>query len=171
MAGISFSTAEFVRKLRAGEFASAPLAATGLVKTSEEEDGLLFAHGSDCTNWISIPTRLIDRVEFLQVVPCKDHSHPLVTLVFSIPESPEAQVFAGLAKLTSSASPNPQPIRSVPVFSAPLAAHPLQPHAFFTSFDVPNPSAHALLQDNIICPDGQKKVWLGDHWGCVPSIG
>jgi hypothetical protein len=177
MSGKTYPVEEFIKRLRAGEFASAPLEATGLIELPIEGDGLLFAHGSDCTNWISIPRKLIDRVEFLGVVSCKDHTHPFVTLIFSVPESPEGQAFAGIAKLSRAAASMPQ-TRAVPVLSGPIAVHPLQPHTFLTTFDMASPSSHAAFQaaGDVSgmpgrCPPGQKMVQVGDHWECVPIFG
>jgi hypothetical protein len=169
----TYTAVDFIAKLRQGEFVSDPLAVTGLVKLPEEGDGLLFAYGTDCTNWISIPLKLIKGVEFLRVARCEDHNHPLVTLIFSTPESLEAQVFARIAKLTSTPQPNPQAPHPVAALSAPIAVHPLKPQAISTAFDMINPSAHALLQATGAgmppnCPPGQRAVKVGDQWHCVP---
>jgi hypothetical protein len=170
MAGVSFTAKDFIAKLRQGRFASAPVAATGLVKLSEEDkNALLFAHGTDCTNWISVPVSLIDRVDFLRVMPCKDHSHPLVTLIFSAPQSPEAQTFAAIANLTSTTSSTPAVTRAVPVHAAPIAYHPLPIHPFPTRFNVASAgSANDTVSPNPDgkCPDGY--YWCGIGQGCCP---
>jgi hypothetical protein len=151
MAGISFSAADFVAKLRAGEFASAPLTTTGLVKLSEDDgDALLFAHANDCSNWVKIPVSLLESVEFLRTMPCKDHSHPLVTLLFRAPQSAEAQTFAAIAKLISAASLNPQASRAAHLLGTPVHA-PVQPHAFIAALDLPDTVAPDA---NGNCPDG-----------------
>jgi hypothetical protein len=174
MPGKSFSAAEFIKRFRAGEFAAAPLEATGFVKLPEEGDGLLFSHANDCSSWVSVPRKLIDHVEFLRVVSCKDHHHPLVTLTFSAPESSEAQVFAGLAKLTQASSSNLQGLPSVPVLSSPTPINPVHSPGL-TTFNMTSPSAHAFLQaiDDMAapgdCPRGQRKVWIDDHWECVDA--
>jgi hypothetical protein len=166
VANISFSAAEFIVKLRDGQFASPPLTATGLVKVSEDEaNTLLFAHGTDCTNWVEVPVQMIDSVEFLRVVPCKDHTHPLVTLVFAVPKSPEAQTFAAIAKSASAASFHPQTPSALQVLGVPVQTHPLQPHAFMaalkeTNTVAPDPNGH--------CPDGYFPCHLG--LGCCPGF-
>jgi hypothetical protein len=180
MSGITYTPTDFVAKLRDNQFASNPISATGFVKLPEvklpeEEDTLLFSSGSDCTNWVRIPLRLIDHVQLWRVLPCKDHSHPLVTLVLPSPKHPDATVFAEIARPSASAPSDPQAARSVPVYGA---VHPIQPHAFLTMLHPSSPSAHALLQafgtaSNMPpqCPDGQTPVWVGDHWQCVPLFG
>jgi hypothetical protein len=181
MAGISFTTKDFVAKLREGHFASAPLSATGLVKLPDDEGvkakgretvitALQFAHGSDCSQWVTVPLTLIDRVDFLRVVRCKDHSHPLVTLIFSLPKTPEAQTFAAIANLASTAS-NPPLTRAVSVLGAPMAYHPVQHHPLLTTFNV----ASAVSADETVspnpdgkCPDGY--FWCGIGRGCCPNL-
>jgi hypothetical protein len=142
------------------------------MKLPEEEDALLFSCGSDCTNWVGIPLRLIDHVQFWRVLPCKDHSHPFVTLVLASPSHPDATVFAEIARSSASAAADPQAGRSVPVYGA---VHPVQPHAFLTILHPGSPSAHALLQafggalgPPPTCPKGQTPVPAGDHWECKP---
>ena len=179
MAGISFTAADFAAKLREGHFASAPLSVTGLVKLPDDEGvrgrgketaikALQFAHGSNCDHWITVPLTLIDRVDFLRVVRCKDHSHPLVTLVFSLPQTSEAQTFAAIANLAS-APPATSPLtRAVPVFNAPIAYHPVQTDAFLTRFNM----ASAVSSDGTVsptdgrCPDNY--YWCGMGLGCCP---
>jgi hypothetical protein len=108
MASISFPPADFLTKLGVDDFASAPLGVTGLVKPTAEGQGLLFAPGNDCRNWVSVPLQLIDQVELLGRVRCAGDDFPLVTLRFRAPESAEAQAFAAIATLLSTASSIPQ---------------------------------------------------------------
>ena len=99
MARATFPPADFIAKLRAGDFATDPLSVTGVVKPSEEADGLLFSPGRDCKNWVSVPIKLIDRVETLQIVRCGDHRYPLVNLTFQVPTTEEAGTFAAISAL------------------------------------------------------------------------
>lgn len=174
MAGISFTVADFVATLRQGHFASDPLSATGLVKIPEEKvrgkgkenviEALEFAHGSDCTNWVSVPLKFIDRVDFLRVVRCKDHSHPLVTLIFSIPESEEAKIFAAIAKVTSTTSSNLPGTHSISMVGAPISHQPTLPQAFFTTFNMPS----------VVAPDANGNCPWGYHacsQGCCRDLG
>jgi hypothetical protein len=173
MPGISFIAAEFVVKLREGHFSSPPMSATGLVKLPDDEavkgkgkakviEALQFVHGSDCDHWVSVPLRLIDRVDFLRVVRCKDHSHPLVTLIFSVPETDEAKTFAAIANLTSAASSNLPGSRSFSVLGAPVSFHPAQSHAFLTTLNMAGPVAPDA---NGICPPGYHPC----SQGCCPD--
>jgi hypothetical protein len=92
----TFTPQEFIEKLTRDEL-TAPLALTGMVKTAEESSTeVMFAIGSDCAGWTSVPLNMIDNVEVLGVVPCKDHTHHRVRLTFNPPTSPEGTVFAAL---------------------------------------------------------------------------
>jgi hypothetical protein len=169
MAAMSFTPADFAAKLREGHFASAPLSATGLVKLPDNEgvkgkgkekatQTLQFAHGSDCDSWINVPLTLIDRIDFLRVVRCKDHSHPLVTLIFSVPQTPEAQTFAAIANLTSTSWSNPAGSRQLSLVGTPFSYHPAQSHAFTTS--PVSPDANGM------CPPGYHPC----SQGCCPDF-
>ncbi|WP_062991177.1 hypothetical protein [Nocardia anaemiae] len=92
----SLSVGEFVDKLRRDDL-KAPLTLTGMVKLAEDSSTqLMFAAGTRCDNWISVELNAIENVEILDVVPCDDHTHPLVTLTFKAPESPEGAMYAAL---------------------------------------------------------------------------
>jgi hypothetical protein len=176
MASITFSVAEFVAKLRAGSFVSNPLVVTGFVKLPEEGDVLLLAQGHGCTNWNPIALPLIERVEFHRVVPCKDHSHPLVSLTLAQPESEEAQTFANIAKMSQEFIQSPYP----PAIGTSSQFHGLGPHVPFTMFNAGSGSlvAHALLQTPAglaaavgDCPKHFHKCWDGTQWTCCPDVG
>jgi hypothetical protein len=90
------------------------------VKLDEDSGGLLFAHGSDCTDWIPIPLDAIETVELLDVVPCRDHAHPLVTLSIKAPESPEGALYASMLKgsrhgIVSRVVRRPQSFGGIPI--------------------------------------------------------
>ncbi|MFJ9550816.1 hypothetical protein [Streptomyces erythrochromogenes] len=85
---------EFLRKLREGDL-TPRIRVIGMVKAGEgESDHILFSR--HCTDWIPIPVDMIQTLEHLDSVQCKDHSHPLAAITFREPESPEVRVFAGL---------------------------------------------------------------------------
>ena len=91
-----FTAQEFIDKLRREEF-KAPLALSGMVKLPEDSSTeIMFAPGMRCVDWLPVPLDAIESVEVLDVVPCDDHTHPLVTLTLKAPESPEGTMFAAL---------------------------------------------------------------------------
>jgi len=97
----SFAPEEFLARLARGEI-SRPIVFTGMVKRSEDDSAcLLFARGN-CTNWIKIPLSSIEQIEVLDIVPCKDHTHPLVKLRLKRPQTDEGILFSSLTQLASS---------------------------------------------------------------------
>ena len=69
----------------------------GMVKKSEgKEKTIQFAPGGNCSGWVTIPIELIEDVEILKVVPCKDHAHPLVRLNLKTPTTPEAKILSSI---------------------------------------------------------------------------
>jgi len=108
----SFSAENFLKTLSEGNLKDA-LILQGLVKQSVSDPSiLLFSEGAGCTIWVPVPIDIIDRVEYLGVTPCRDHTHPLVRLHFKIPPATnrEASVFAELLKIRATAPSLPATI-------------------------------------------------------------
>jgi hypothetical protein len=78
---------------------------TGLIDRSDDEQSILFASGSDCQDWRKIPTSTIEKVQFIQTVRCKDHTHPLVHIFFREPQNDEGRAFAAVAHQQRAAAP------------------------------------------------------------------
>jgi hypothetical protein len=96
-----YSPREFLTKLQEGQIGR-PIVFTGMAKANDQcDDELLFAHASNCENWIRIPLSSILQVEVLDIVPCKDHTHPLVRLHLKRPETEEGILFSSLADVSS----------------------------------------------------------------------
>jgi hypothetical protein len=97
----SFAPREFLDSLKRGEVRR-PIVLYGMVKPAEDDDEyLLFAQGAVCANWVRIPLTSIESVEFLNFVPCNDHTHPLVVLYLKQPETDEGRLLASLFPATS----------------------------------------------------------------------
>ncbi|MCW2631650.1 MAG: hypothetical protein JWR88_612 [Pseudonocardia sp.] len=74
----SFTPLEFLDSLRRDDIRR-PVLLRGMVKPADDDDQvLMFAHGSACEDWITVPVASIETVEFLNFVPCADHKRPLV---------------------------------------------------------------------------------------------
>jgi hypothetical protein len=106
----TYSPQDFLDKLRRDDL-SPPLRFTGMAKQVEDDDtAILFAHGRNCANWVTIPLDLIEHVEVVEIVNCEDHTHPLVNIEFKKPTSEEALAFSSLARslnqLTGSSAPD-----------------------------------------------------------------
>lgn len=75
----SYSPEEFAAKLKSGKLDAPPLTMTGMMKISDK-DGYLSFTRSGCDSWADIPFILIDKVEQLGWITCKDHAHPRVRI-------------------------------------------------------------------------------------------
>ncbi|WP_394792019.1 hypothetical protein [Rhodoferax sp.] len=93
-----FSPADFSKWLKEGGTV-APVTLTGLVKESDTSDDTLMFSMNGCASWTAIPHSLIDQVELLRYVACKDHQHALATLYFK--PSDHTEVRAALSLLAS----------------------------------------------------------------------
>lgn len=86
-----FSPQEFVEKLATGSLPDGNPAMTvgGIVKANDADPStLLFSTDLSCESWIPVPLSLIQTVEQIRTVNCKDHKHPLVKIAFT-PPSPD----------------------------------------------------------------------------------
>jgi len=68
---------------------------TGMVKASDKDKYVAFALGSCDSGWIDVPAEVIGKVEVIDQVPCREHSHPLVRMQFKLDESNPLHVMAG----------------------------------------------------------------------------
>lgn len=100
----SFSGADFVKVLSEGSLRD-PIIKEGMVKPSEDAcDSIQFSEGTTCQIWTKIPVDMIERVEFLSNIQCKDHQHPLVRLFLKEPPG-ENKAAAVLFELLRHSSP------------------------------------------------------------------
>ncbi len=74
------------------------LTLTGMVKplAIDPLGGLMFSPGTSCAVWVSIPSKMIDKVDHLGKVSCREHEHELVRLHFKIPTNDEGRVLTEL---------------------------------------------------------------------------
>jgi len=95
----SFTGTEFVKALAEGTLRE-PISLEGMVKKCESgTDAVLFAEGMSCLHWTRIPVEMIEEVDFISTVPCRDHEHPFVRLSLKEPTNDVvAQVFADLLR-------------------------------------------------------------------------
>ncbi len=99
--GQEFTGTDFVKALAEGALKN-HIVREGLAKQQEKDaKSILFSEG-DCTDWIPIPVKMIEKVEFIRNMPCKDHEHPFVRLHLKSPvDNPEAEVFSRLLASSS----------------------------------------------------------------------
>jgi hypothetical protein len=74
------------------------LAVAGLIKTGEDEEHIYFSSSRACTEWLPVPIGLIQSIQHLMNVACKDHQHPLVRIIFKRADEvgPEAAFFMAM---------------------------------------------------------------------------
>lgn len=103
---MSFSGAQFAKALGEGPIRES-IVRVGMAKKDEKGTAILFSEGTACEKWISIPSELIEEVEVLTTVACKDHEHPLVSIRFKEPpkDNDAARVFAEMARQSTTHSP------------------------------------------------------------------
>jgi hypothetical protein len=105
-----FTGAEFVKALSEKTLAE-PIVLEGMAK---QEDGntnsFMFSVGTSCTSWVQIPLDIVENIELLRVVGCKDHTHPFIKLYLKEPptENSFANLFTSFVKkMTAPAAVRP----------------------------------------------------------------
>jgi hypothetical protein len=96
----SFTGEEFVKAFEKGRLKQ-PLVLTGMTKQAETgSNAILFSMGVSCGSWIRIPVEMIDKVEHVATINCRDHEHPYVSLYLKEPpvDNTEARVLADLLR-------------------------------------------------------------------------
>ena len=109
------SPAEFQKALT-NKTLKNPLVLQGLAKESDDAKSIMFSQDG-CTTWTAVPVELIEDIDFLGDVACKDHSHPLVRLNLKRPTG-DGLVFSnlleGLLSHVRRSSSRPQPAAQSP---------------------------------------------------------
>jgi hypothetical protein len=93
--GQTFTAQALVDALNEGEFEHPGIVLTGMVKPSEQQDHVSFAHGG-CDTWVDLPTSLIEQAEHVGSRPCEDHSHPVFRITLRESDDPQAKLFGQL---------------------------------------------------------------------------
>lgn len=106
----SFTGKDFAKALSDGTLKGA-LERIGMAKKDESNPRvILFAEGA-CTSWLQIPVDLVEQVDYLSTVKCRDHEHPLVQIRFKEPaaDNEAARLYADLARFSASSLPSSEP--------------------------------------------------------------
>ena len=77
-----------------------PIALRGMVKRPDDAAAqtVPFSPGTSCAMWIDVPVNVIEKVEHLGKVSCRDHEHEYVQMHFKLPDSDEGLLFANLLR-------------------------------------------------------------------------
>jgi hypothetical protein len=108
-----YTPAEFIEKLKQPVDSPKTNAFIGMLQAAQDDRQLLFAMGVSCANWVHVPIERIESIEQITVVPCKDHTHPLVRLTLNAPETEEAMMYAALAQSNAFFSTPAQPLEGM----------------------------------------------------------
>lgn len=76
------------------------LAFTGMIRPVEgDEKAIMFTLAGDCSDWIKLSLSQVDDIDFLHMVPCEGHAHPLVRITMKRPKSDDARSFSEIARI------------------------------------------------------------------------
>lgn len=103
MPGRTFSGAEFVSALSEGSLKE-PIVREGMAKLGEQDrSAILFSAGFSCSAWTKVPLEMIEQVEHIGTINCRDHEHTRIRLYLRDPSSDNAvaRVFADLLRNTA----------------------------------------------------------------------
>jgi hypothetical protein len=97
-----YAPAEFVSHLTADELPDPiALSVLGLVKLDgNDATNVLYTSSLSCNDWLPIPISMIDSIQHMRTIACKDHQHPLVKITFNKPEKGRTDVAVFMALLS-----------------------------------------------------------------------
>ncbi|WP_433527722.1 hypothetical protein ACQPZ2_30540 [Nocardia pseudovaccinii] len=89
-----YEPVDFLSKLSANDLSNpTQVSIVGLAKSDKANPSSVhFSHSLACEQWVSMPIKLIEAIDHLRTVPCKDHQHPLVRIKFKRPDETHGDV-------------------------------------------------------------------------------
>src|ERR687893_3002010 len=129
---VTYSADDFVSKLSSEEglpLPYPPISRTGLVDPDIESGSkeIRFAPGTQCSNWIEVPVRMIDEVDHLGNQLCNQREYPHVRLHLK-PTTDEGRALANLLQRGTEPVPmTPPSRRAVPTPPVSTPPAPLTP--------------------------------------------
>jgi hypothetical protein len=100
----TYIPADFLKAISSGKLQSS-IRIQGMVKVEEKEKNILyFSPQSNCSRWIKIPLQLIENIEHIANITCKDHQHPFVAMTLKRPgeKDTDAKIYAELLSVYTS---------------------------------------------------------------------
>jgi len=110
---VFLSGPELLDKLTRNELSS-PLILIGMIKPDEHDKNIILFSHSGCLNWVRVPVNSVERANVLGELPCKDHSHSLVSLQIKEPDSELARVLHNLLRTYARTDSQPAPAVQAP---------------------------------------------------------
>jgi hypothetical protein len=96
---------QFVKALKAGQLSPPQLTVDGMVmpladaptpNNPSDIAAFLFSPGTTCALWISVPASVVEKIDHIGTVSCKDHQHEYVRLHLKLPNTAEGSFFGKL---------------------------------------------------------------------------
>jgi hypothetical protein len=84
----NYESADFLSRLSTNNLPDpTEFSVVGLVKADAEKSSVInFSHSLACVRWLTIPIEIVETIDHLKTVACKDHQHPLVRIKFKRPD-------------------------------------------------------------------------------------
>lgn len=87
----TYEPADFLAKLSTNNLVDlsypADVSVVGLVKTDQAvPSAIQFSPSFSCQQWMLLPMEMVESIDHLKTVACKDHQHPLVRIKFKRPD-------------------------------------------------------------------------------------
>jgi hypothetical protein len=92
----TYAPDEFLSRLNEGDLPSDPqgplpsdgtgVTMSGLVKPGDDPSTIDFSSTLACERWSPLPLDLVESIDYLRPVACKDHDHPLVRITLKSPD-------------------------------------------------------------------------------------
>src|SRR5262245_915795 len=75
---------DFLNRLKNNDFPTSKrkIAIGGIAKLDDADASVVLLGPLSCSGWSPIPLSIIESIEILRMVKCKDHNHPLVRIIF-----------------------------------------------------------------------------------------
>jgi hypothetical protein len=90
----NYEPADFLSKLSKNDLPNpTEVSIVGLVKSDSANPSVIhFSHSLACEQWLSIPIEIVETIDHLSTVRCKNHQHPLVRIKLTPPGEARADV-------------------------------------------------------------------------------
>ena len=92
----NYDPADFLSKVSVKNLSTpAEVSIVGLAKSDETKPSTFqFSHSLACELWLSVPIDIVESIDHLRTIRCRDHQHPLVRIRFKRPDDSRARVAA-----------------------------------------------------------------------------
>jgi hypothetical protein len=134
----TYTPDDFVEGLTSSEglpLPTPPVVQTGMVDpAASSQEGIGFAPGTQCTNWVKVPMSIIEKVDHLSNLRCGQGEYPYVRLHLTSPGTKEGDaIFQALTSMLLQSGTAPKPVapltRPIPTTPVSSTVYPTPPPA------------------------------------------